>query len=150
MSKQLKKHHNNPHHSSSTTNVTNVLWNESIIEMFLTLNCHFQLKHEYIIQSNASSREKVHLLSTYLIRTVFFACKGCLIGVYFSPESYKTTFSLENAIWIEDSCLIMDLFLTNTQIFTFHAGLLMFLSAVWTLILTAPIHCRASIAEKVM
>ncbi len=26
----------------------------------------------------------------------------------------------------------------------------MFLSAVWTLILTAPIHCRASIAERVM
>ncbi len=29
-------------------------------------------------------------------------------------------------------------------------GLLMFLSAVWTLILTAPIHCRGSIAEQVM
>ncbi len=26
----------------------------------------------------------------------------------------------------------------------------MLLSAVWTLILTAPIHCRASIAEEVM
>ncbi len=26
----------------------------------------------------------------------------------------------------------------------------MFLSAVWTLILTAPIHCRGSIAEQVM
>ncbi len=28
--------------------------------------------------------------------------------------------------------------------------IVMFLSAVWTLILTAPIHCRASIAEQVM
>ncbi len=28
--------------------------------------------------------------------------------------------------------------------------LVMFLSAVWTLILTAPIHCRGSIAEQVM
>ncbi len=28
--------------------------------------------------------------------------------------------------------------------------IVMFLSAVWTLILTAPIHCRASIAETVM
>ncbi len=28
--------------------------------------------------------------------------------------------------------------------------IMMFLSAVWTLILTAPIHCRASIAETVM
>ncbi len=28
--------------------------------------------------------------------------------------------------------------------------IVMFLSAVWTLILTAPIHCRAYIAEQVM
>ncbi len=28
--------------------------------------------------------------------------------------------------------------------------IVMFLSAVWTLILTAPIHCRASISEQVM
>ncbi len=28
--------------------------------------------------------------------------------------------------------------------------IVMFLSAVWTLILTAPIHCRASIAKQVM
>ncbi len=28
--------------------------------------------------------------------------------------------------------------------------IVMFLSAVWTLILTAPIHCRGSIAEQVM
>ncbi len=28
--------------------------------------------------------------------------------------------------------------------------IVMFLSAVWTLILTAPIHCSASIAEQVM
>ncbi len=28
--------------------------------------------------------------------------------------------------------------------------IVMFLSAVWTLILTAPIHCRASVCEQVM
>ncbi len=28
--------------------------------------------------------------------------------------------------------------------------IMIFLSAVWTLILTAPIHCRASIGETVM
>ncbi len=28
--------------------------------------------------------------------------------------------------------------------------IVMFLSAVWTLILTAPIHCRPSITEQVM
>ncbi len=51
---------------------------------------------------------------------------------------------------------MMDLLLTNMQLFALHAltdvlercGLLvMFLSAV---ILTAPIHCRASIDEQVM
>ncbi len=61
----------------------------------------------------------------------------------------------------------MDLFRTNThEDFQHHkmltdglewCGLLdyywiivMFLSAVWTLILTAPIHCRGSIAEQVI
>ncbi len=53
--------------------------------------------------------------------------------------------------------LIMDLFLTNTKFLlhkTFINGLewilVMFLSAVWTLILTAPIHSRGSIGEQVM
>ncbi len=53
----------------------------------------------------------------------------------------------------------MDLFLTNTQLLAsedinWWSGvvwiIVMFLSAVWTLILTAPIHCRASIGEQVM
>ncbi len=56
-------------------------------------------------------------------------------------------------------CLIMYLFLRETQHFTSHAVnwwtgvvwiIVMFLSAVWTLILTAPIHCRGSIGEQVM
>ncbi len=51
---------------------------------------------------------------------------------------------------------MMDLFFKNIQLFTsqyvnWWTGvvwiIVMFLSAVWTLILTAPIHCRASIAE---
>ncbi len=54
---------------------------------------------------------------------------------------------------------MMDLFETDMQIFTLQdinwwTGLVwiivLFLSAVWTLILTAPIHCRASIGEQVM
>ncbi len=32
----------------------------------------------------------------------------------------------------------------------YYKIIVMFLSAVWTLILTAPIHCRASIGEQVM
>ncbi len=54
---------------------------------------------------------------------------------------------------------MMDLFLTNMQLFTsqdikWWTGvvwiIVMFLSAVWTLILTAPIHCRGSNGEQVM
>ncbi len=56
----------------------------------------------------------------------------------------------------------MYLFLTNTQLFTsqdvnwwiwsgvdYLWNIVMFLSAVWTLILTAPIHCRGSIGEQI-
>ncbi len=55
--------------------------------------------------------------------------------------------------------LMMDLFLTKAQLLDSQdvirwTGVLwiivMFLSAVWTLILTAPIHCRGSIGEQVM
>ncbi len=53
--------------------------------------------------------------------------------------------------------ILMDLFLTNTQLFTsqdvnWWTGvvwiIVRFLSAVWTLILTAPIHYRGSIVGK--
>ncbi len=53
--------------------------------------------------------------------------------------------------------LIRDLFLTNSQLFTSQDVnwwtemvwiTVMFLSAVFTLILTAPIHCRASTGEQ--
>ncbi len=50
---------------------------------------------------------------------------------------------------------MMDLFLTNVQLFNSHDGmewgglLVMCLSAVWTLILMAPIHCRGSIVNLI-
>ncbi len=95
-----------------------------------------------------------------------FSCKRCWICADFSPDSDQITFSLEKTVlWIDDLYfsnglkLKTDLFLENTQLFTSHdvnwwTGvvwiIVMFLSAVWTLILTAPIHCRGSIAEQVM
>ncbi len=54
---------------------------------------------------------------------------------------------------------MMDLFFTKTELFTLQdiiwwTGvvwiIVMFLSAVWTLSLTAPIHCRGSIAEQML
>ncbi len=66
---------------------------------------------------------------------------------------YDSDFSQKQ--WIEvKKVLMMDLFLINMQLFTslglsYWTGvvwiIVMFLSAVWTLILTAPIHLRGSI-----
>ncbi len=67
--------------------------------------------------------------------------------------------SEEGLLWIIKSAfrpesLLMDLFLTNTQDVNWCTGvvwiIVMFLSAVWTLFLTAPIHYRASIGDQVM
>ncbi len=69
-------------------------------------------------------------------------------------DSWKQQFEDKNI-------LMMDLFITNTQHFTSQAInwwsgvdylwiIVMFLSAVWTLILTAPIHCGGSTGEQVM
>ncbi len=99
--------------------------------------------------------------TTYLFRAVL-ACKRCLICADFSPDSYQMTFHWRKryyGLWFEVKNILMNLFLTNTQLLAsqdinWWTGvvwiIVMFLSAVWTLILTAPIHCRASIAEQVM
>ncbi len=74
----------------------------------------------------------------------------------FSPDSDQNTFSLEEALlWIMDSYFSkksMDLFhLLSSPDVNWWTGVLwsgvMFYQ---TLILTAPIHCRASIAETLM
>ncbi len=79
-----------------------------------------------------------------------FHWRKCYYGLW--CFSYKQRFEVKNV-------LMMDLFLTNMQLFTsqdinWWTGvvwiIVMFLSAVWTLILMAPIHCRASIGEQLM
>ncbi len=51
---------------------------------------------------------------------------------------------------------MMNLFVAKTQVFIFTSRvdylwiIVMFLSVVWTLILTAPIHCKGSIGEQMM
>ncbi len=67
----------------------------------------------------------------------------CLVNAAdFSPDSVQNTFSLEQELlWIIDSYFLMDLFhlLSSPD------------DNWWTaLILTAPIHCRASIDETLM
>ncbi len=91
---------------------------------------------------------------TYLFRTVL-SYKRCLICAYFSPDSDEMTFYLEKAIFqIEDSWFMNSLklkMLKNTRHSLMDWShddylciIVMFLSAVWTLILLAPIHCRGS------
>ncbi len=79
-------------------------------------------------------------------------------------DNRRWTSSLEEVLlWITDSyfiwkrfknALIMNLCLTNLQPFHFTRWtgvvliIVLFLSAVWTLILTAPIHCRHPLLNK--
>ncbi len=101
---------------------------------------------------------KTFLTATYLFRAVL-SCKRCLICADFSPDSDQNTFSLQQALlWIMDSYFsqfevknfLMDWFHLKMLTDGLVWSIVMFLSAVWTLILTAPIHCRASIAEAPM
>ncbi len=118
----------------------------------LTLNHCFWPKYESIIHNNASSSEKVHLLLFSHIKIhwhiclelcwTVFACKRCLVCVYFSPDLDKTAFSLENAIWYKKVLTINLYMLYNMLIdrMDYLWIIVMLLSAVWSLILTAPIH----------
>ncbi|KAI2664965.1 hypothetical protein H4Q32_003292 [Labeo rohita] len=50
-----------------------------------------------------------------------FACKLCLICAYFSPDSDKITFSLENVIlWIEDSYFSQYFYIKNALMMDFY------------------------------
>ncbi len=117
-----------------------------------------------IIHNYASSSEKVKpLLSSHIkiqrhicLRTVLEIF--CLICAYFSPDSDNTTFSFCT------KCNIMDTKFSNKSnglnLKTFYGFVyykhtdfcivVIFVSTVWILILTAPIHCRGSFDEEVM
>ncbi len=93
-----------------------------------------------------------------------FTCKWCLICAYLSPDLDEMTFTLNIVNWEllswnqrfeVKNVLMMDLF-TNMQRFASLNDLhwsgvdclwiiVMFLTAAWTLILMAPIHCRGSV-----
>ncbi len=92
-----------------------------------------------------------------------FTYKRCLICADFSPDSDKMTFSLEEAIlwtinlYFKQKQRFNDGFIYYKHSCSLHktwingldwCGLLvMFLSAVWILIMTAPIRCRGSTGE---
>ncbi len=86
------------------------------------MHCH--IDKLIMLQTNAPEKAKLWIEDSYF--------------------SQKTRFEVQNI-------LMVDLFLTNMQLLAsqdvnWWSGvvwiIVMFLSAVWTLILTAPIHCR--------
>ncbi len=87
------------------------------------------------------------------------ACNQCLICAYFSPDSDRTTcimdysFPVNNSLKLKTSwwiCLLQTLSFLLWSHVDYLWIIVMFLSAAWTLILTAPIHCRWSISEQVI
>ncbi len=64
-------------------------------------------------------------------------------------DNRRGTFSLEEALLRIMDCILAWNNVTRwTGVVWYLWIIVMFLSAVWILILTAPIHCRASIAEQ--
>ncbi len=99
--------------------------------------------------------------ATYLFRAVL-ACKRCLICADFLPDQTRSLFHWRKHYYglfcpeTTTKCLNDEFVTTLIDLWDINwwTGvvwiIVMFLSAVWTLFLTAPIHCRASIAETLM
>ncbi len=91
------------------------------------------------------------LLSSNCFKTVF-TCEHCLICAYFSRNSDETTFSTAESNFPESQKCFNDGFVSYKKkklCFRRVAWIIViFLSAVWTLILTAPIHSSGSVVSK--
>ncbi len=131
--------------------------------MFLTLNCCFRLKHESIILQWKSHlvwirREICTDQATVLNKYVGgFKCedsrswpfhwrKRCWTRILAGSNGLK----LKTSTWriCLQTQLLSDL---DVNCWTGVVWIIvMFLSAVWSLILTAPIHCRAFIGEEIL
>ncbi len=128
-------------------------------------NHHLWWKYTSIIHNNASSSKKVHLLlsSQNICLELFWTVFTGAWSADFSPDSDCFT---GESIWKEDSSrsngLKIETFNDGFVSYKLHNMLIdvlsgvdylwiivMFLSAVWTLILTAPIHWRGSICKQV-
>ncbi len=128
----------------------------------LMLNCHFWPKYEsiIIIHNNTYSSEKVHpLLSSHIKNTnifvlrVFFSVHiSLLIQTYMPLFHWKHQFEVKNIL--KRFVSYKNTAFTSQDVDWWTVDYLwiivMFLSAVWILNLTAPIHCRGSTGEQVM
>ncbi len=101
--------------------------NKSIIKTFLTSNCCFQLNYNSSI---------IILLPE---KVVWSESEDN----YSRKHYYKLwTFKFSHSYFTHRFFTL--------QVIDYLYIIVMFLSAVWTLILTAPIHCRGSISEQVI
>ncbi len=115
-----------------------VVWNGMFqkMECFLLVNSACSVHISLLIQTGWFSHDKAILwiVNTYLAWSNGLKLK-CLDG-FISYEKTAFCFTRHSLLgWsgVDYLCIIV-----------------MFLSAYWTLILTAPIHCRGSIGEQVM
>ncbi len=149
------------------------------IKMILTSNHCFWLKYEFLIllhnihnivfsseafhvnqERNMHRSSKWKQSKTVLNKYVcgFWCERTTLDGLFHCRKHYYGLCILARSNGLKLNVVMMDLFLTNFQLFAsqynnWHTGvvvwiIVVFLSAVWTLILTAPIHCRGSIGEQ--
>ncbi len=131
---------------------------------------HMQVHNPDPVKYPSSVVFSHHNPPTYLFRIIwdwFYLWKVLDLCIFLSWFRKDDLFTVESNVmedlyfsWkqqFEVKSALMDLFLINTvYIFPKHELrdylwiIMMFLSAIWTLILTAPIHCRGSIGEQVI
>ncbi len=168
-SKQLIKNitiiHVAPVHQFLSCEVKSCMFvrNKSINKMFLTSNCCFCLKCDsYIHIVHLNQLRNMHRSSTIYKRKQSkhflhenvggFWCERATVDGLFNGGSFIKDYGW---FWPEAK-LNTQLFASKdinwwTGVVWVACGLLRcFFSAVWTLILTAPIHCRGSTGEQLM
>ncbi len=146
--------------------------NKSIIKAFLTSNHYFRLKYKSFIyniaftsclvwirteictdQAPFTSNNSPKLICGRILKQEttgdgLFQCRKRYYGLWIILER-NNTFDVKNNGFFSykrnfTRCQLMDWGGVD-----YLWIIVMFLSAVWTLILTAPIHCRGSIGEQV-
>ncbi len=160
-----KNIHTSPVHQSTSCETETCMFgrNKSTIKTCLTSNHHLLVHNPYYASSSVKSSSPVvsHQIHPHICLELFLVVnRAWSVQISLLIQTRPFIHWRKWYHWGSTlKCLRMDLFLTNTQLLAswdvnWWTGvvwiIVMFLSAVWTLILTAPIHCRGSIGEQVM
>ncbi len=170
------KHYNNPKHDCCS--LFNVL-NQKYAHLQETnpslryFNLKLLLKYKSIIHNDSMTAQNWSKSTSIFVLNCFglfpHVNSALFVRVSLLIEM-RLLFPLEKAmLWIEEAVVWRQQCLNNGFVYYKHAAfcftmhsfldwhrvdyfwiIVMFLSAVWTLILTAPIHCRGSTGEQVM